>query len=95
MFFRRKKEIPEENLEQKMKWCRERVVILEAIVFASENHRDITKIIFESEDWKDAKEKLSEIYGFSEEQSQAIIDTRMKALTKSERKKLYEEFQIQ
>lgn len=94
MFFKRKKEeSPEEKLDYMISRCHERNVILEAIAFACENYISVVEIIHESEDSKNAKENICKIYGFSEAQSQAIIDMRMKALTKSERKKLIDECQ--
>lgn len=94
MFFRRKKEeVLEEKLDYKITRLNERMVILDAIAFAIENYMSVTEIILESEDSKEAKEKLCKIYEFSEAQSQAIIDIRMKALTKEARKKLLDEIQ--
>lgn len=94
MFFRRKKgEAPEEKLNHMISRYDERLAILEAIVFACENYMSVAEIILRSEDSKDAKERLCKIYRFSEAQSQAIIDMRMKALTKLERKKLLDECQ--
>ena len=94
MFFKRKRE---ESLEEKLNYmvsrCTERLVLLEAIIFAVENYMSVAEMILESEDSKDAKEKLCKIYRFSEAQSQAIIDMRIKALTKAERKKLLDECQ--
>lgn len=94
MFFKRKRE---KSLEEKLNYmvsrCTERLVLLEAIVFACENYISVVEIILESEDLKNAKENICKTYGFSEAQSQAIIDMRMKALTKSERKKLFDECQ--
>lgn len=94
MFFRRKKrESLEEKLDYRITRCNERIVILEALVFAVENYMPVAEIILESEDSKDAKEKLCKMHEFSEAQSQAIIDMRMRALTKAERKKLLDECQ--
>lgn len=94
MFFRRKKgEAPEEKLNHMISRYEKRLAILEAIVFVSENYMSVMEIILRSEDSKDAKERLCKIYRVSEAQSQAIIDTRIKTLTKAERKKLLEECQ--
>lgn len=94
MFFRKKNVgTPEEKINQMLIRLGERIVILEALVFACENYRDIIEIILSSEDSRAAKEKISKEYGFSEAQSQAIIDMRIKAFTKLERKKLFDECQ--
>lgn len=94
MFFKRKKvETQEEILNCALARCSERLVILEAIMFACDNYSTIIDLILESDNSKDAKENLSKTYGFSEEQSQAIIDMRMRTLTKIERKKLCDECQ--
>lgn len=93
VFLKKKEESLEKKLNHKLTRCNERLVILEAIVFACENYTDIMEIILASEDSKEAKENLSETYGFLEHQSQAIIDMRMKAFTKVECKKLYDECQ--
>lgn len=94
MFFRKKREeTPKEKINHMLIRCGERIVILEALVLACDNYLAIAGIILASEDSKEAKENLSKIYGFSEAQSQAVIDMRMRALTKMERKKLFDEYQ--
>ena len=94
MFFRRKKEeTPQEIINRTLTRYSERLVILEAIQFACNNHVAVIEVIFESEDANVAKEKLSREFGFSREQSQAVIDMRLRTFTKSERKKIFDECQ--
>ena len=94
MFFKRKKEeTPEEKLDRTLTRLSERIEILEAIMLACNNYSIITSLICESDNSKDAKENLRRKYELSDIQSQAIIDMRIKALTKMERKKLFDECQ--
>lgn len=94
MFFRRKKEeTPEEKLNRMLTRLGEQIVILEGIMFACDNYSTIISLILEADDPKASKENLVRIYGVSAAQSQAIIDMRMRALTKLERKKLLDECQ--
>ena len=94
MFFKRKREeTPEEKLDRMLTRLGERIEILEAIMFACNNYSTITNLIRESDDLKDAKENLRRTYALSDMQSQAVIDIRIKAFTKMERKKLFDECQ--
>lgn len=69
------------------------IELVEALIFATDNYVTITEMIYEADDTKAAKESLCKRFGVSEQQSQAMIDMRIKALTKVGRKKLLEEYQ--
>ncbi|HAN09090.1 MAG TPA: DNA gyrase subunit A [Clostridiales bacterium] len=66
--------------------------ILEGLIIALDNIDEVIKIIRASEDTTKAKENLSERFGLTELQAQAIVDMRLKALTGLERDKLDAEF---
>lgn len=73
--------------------CKERLHIVEGIIFAIEHPIDILEIMLVSADGKSSKQKMCDAFGLSGQQAQAIIDMRMRAYLKTEKKKLIEEYQ--
>ncbi|WP_024832686.1 DNA gyrase subunit A [Ruminiclostridium josui] len=69
-----------------------RAHILEGLKIALDNLDEVIKIIRNSKTESLAKEKLSERFGFSDKQSQAIVDMRLGRLTGLEREKLENEY---
>ncbi len=69
-----------------------RAHILEGLKIALDNLDEVIKIIRNSKTESVAKEKLSERFGFSDKQSQAIVDMRLGRLTGLEREKLESEY---
>lgn len=70
-----------------------RAHILEGLKIALDNLDEVINIIRSSRTESLAKERLSERFGLSEKQSQAIVDMRLGRLTGLEREKLEEEYQ--
>lgn len=73
-----------------LKKALERAHLLEGLLIAEENIDEVIRIIRESYD--DAKENLTQRFGLSEVQAQAILDMRLKALQGLEREKLQNEY---
>ncbi len=71
--------------------CKKRAHILEGLLIAISNLDEIIRIIRSSEDTEAAKMGLMERFGLSDEQSQAIVDLRLRNLTALERHKIEEE----
>ncbi len=69
-----------------------RAHILEGLKIALDHLDEVIKIIRNSKTEAIAKEALSERFGFSEKQSQAIVDMRLGRLTGLEREKLENEY---
>ena len=77
--------------------AQKRAHILEGYLKALDHIDEVIAIIRSSHDTALAREKLSERFGFTEEQSAAIVDMRLRALTGLEKERLqseYEELQI-
>ncbi|HYM51313.1 MAG TPA: DNA gyrase subunit A [Candidatus Limnocylindrales bacterium] len=72
--------------------ARERAHILEGLKIALDNLDAIIKTIRESQDEKQAQDRLQERFKLSERQSKAIIDMRLGRLTRLERGKVEEEY---
>ena len=70
----------------------ERAHILQGLLIALDNIDEVISIIRGSKNAGEAKEKLSERFGLSDVQSQAIVDMRLRALTGLEREKLESEY---
>ena len=75
-----------------LKKAEERAHILEGLLKALDFIDEVIKVIRASNSTADAKLNLMERFGFSEVQSQAIVDLRLRALTGLEREKLEAEF---
>ena len=71
--------------------ARKRAHVLEGLLIAIENLDEVIRVIRSSEDTEAARTNLMERFGLSEEQSQAIVDLRLRNLTALERHKIEEE----
>lgn len=69
-----------------------RAHIVEGLIIAQDNIDEVISIIRSSQTTQQAKTRLMERFGLSDEQSQAIVDMRLKALTGLEREKLEAEY---
>ncbi|AGC69712.1 DNA gyrase subunit A [Thermoclostridium stercorarium subsp. stercorarium DSM 8532] len=69
-----------------------RAHILEGLKIALDHLDEVINIIRQSHTENQAKEKLTERFGLSEKQSQAIVDMRLGRLTALEREKIEEEY---
>ena len=76
------------ELEQAQK----RAHILEGLIIASDNMDEVIQIIRSSKNPEEARTRLIERFGLSEEQSQAIVEMRLRQLTGLEQNKLHAEF---
>ena len=71
--------------------AKERLHILEGLIIALDNIDEIVELIKKSANANEAKAKLTERFGLSDRQSQAILDMRLQRLTGLERDKILEE----
>ena len=71
--------------------AKKRAHILEGLLIAITNLDEVIRIIRSSEDTEAAKMGLMARFGLSDEQSQAIVDLRLRNLTALERHKIEEE----
>jgi len=70
----------------------ERAHLVEGLLIALDNIDEVIKIVRNSRTTQEAKEKLTERFGLTDVQAQAIVDMRIRALTGLEREKLEEEY---
>lgn len=70
----------------------ERAHILEGLKIALDNIDEVIALIKKSPNSMEAKIRLSERFGFSDKQAQAILDMRLQRLTGLEREKIEQEF---
>ena len=69
-----------------------RAHIVEGLIIAQDNIDEVISIIRSSQTTQQAKTRLMERFGLTDEQSQAIVDMRLKTLTGLEREKLENEY---
>ena len=69
-----------------------RAHIVEGLIIAQDNIDEVISIIRSSQTTQQAKTRLMERFGLTDEQSQAIVDMRLRALTGLEREKLEAEY---
>ncbi|MBQ9886872.1 MAG: DNA gyrase subunit A [Lachnospiraceae bacterium] len=70
----------------------ERAHILEGLLIALDNIDEVIQIVRSSQTTQEAKNRLSERFGLTDIQAQAIVDMRIRALTGLEREKLEIEY---
>src|SRR5437879_12423064 len=73
--------------------ARDRAHILEGLKIALDNLDAVIKTIRESQDEKQAQERMQERFKLSERQAKAIIDMRLGRLTRLERNRVMEEYE--
>lgn len=73
---------------------KDRIHIIEAIVWAQAHWREVAEVIYSSANSSEAKRRLIEAYHFDEAQVQAVVDMRMRGICQYEREKLGEELHI-
>ncbi|MDF2685173.1 MAG: gyrA [Clostridia bacterium] len=86
------KEIVIRKTQYDLKKAKERAHILEGLLKALDHIDEVIHIIRSSQNVTEAKEKLIEIFDFSEIQAQRIVDMRLGQLTGLERNRLLDEF---
>ena len=85
------KEVVTRRTQFDLKKAEARAHILEGLIIAQDNIDEVINIIRSSQTTQEAKNRLIERFSLSDEQAQAIVDMRLKALTGLEREKLEEE----
>lgn len=73
--------------------AKERAHILEGLIIACDNIDEVIKIIRHADSPDDARAQLTQRFGLSEPQTQAIVDMRLRALTGLEQDKLHAQFE--
>ncbi len=82
------KEVVTRRTQFDLKKAEARAHILEGLIIAQDNIDEVINIIRSSRTTQEAKNRLIERFSLSDEQAQAIVDMRLKALTGLEREKL-------
>ncbi len=86
------KEVVTRRTKYDLNKAEERANILEGLLIALDHIDEVISIIRGSRNAGEAKEKLIERFGLSEDRAQAIVDMRLRALTGLEREKIESEF---
>ena len=82
------KEVVTRRTQFDLKKAEARAHILEGLIIAQDNIDEVINIIRSSQTTQEAKNRLIDRFSLSDEQAQAIVDMRLKALTGLEREKL-------
>lgn len=93
LFLEHRKEVVLNRTRFDLNKAEQRAHILEGLKIALENIDEVIELIKSSRTPGEAKEKLIKRFGFSDVQSQAILDMRLQRLTNLERDKLLAEYQ--
>ncbi len=80
-FNEHRREVTIRRTEYELRKARERAHILEGLMIAVQNIDEVIAIIKSSKTTEEARTRLSERFGLSEAQTQAIVDMRLRALT--------------
>jgi len=80
------------RVQYDLRKARERAHIIEGLIIAQDNLDEVVNIFRSSKTTQEAKDRLMERFGLSEEQAQAIAQMTMSRLTGLERQKLEDEF---
>jgi DNA gyrase subunit A len=91
-FILHRKEVIIRRTRYDLRKAEERAHILEGLKTAIENLDEVVALIRASGDSREAREKLSETFGLTPVQAQAILDMRLHRLTGLERDKIIEEY---
>lgn len=86
------KNVVTRRTEYDLRKAEERAHILEGLKIALDNIDEVIALIKKSPNSVEAKLKLSDRFGFSEKQAQAILDMRLQRLTGLEREKIEQEY---
>lgn len=80
-FNEHRREVVTRRTQFQLRKARERALILEGLMIAVQNIDEVIAIIKTSKTAEEARNRLSERFGLSDAQTQAIIDMRLRALT--------------
>ena len=90
-YLRHQEEVVTRRTQYDLNKAEERDHILQGLLIALDNIDEVIKIIRESANVQEAKNRLTERFGLDDVQAQAIVDMRLRALTGLEREKLEKE----
>ena len=91
-FIDHRHEVVIRRTQYELEQAQKRAHILEGLIIASDNMDEVIQIIRSSKNPEEARTRLIERFGLSEEQSQAIVEMRLRQLTGLEQNKLHAEF---
>ena len=91
-YLEHQKEVVTRRTRYDLNKAEERAHILEGLLIALDNIDEVIQIVRSSRTTQEAKIRLSERFGLSDIQAQAIVDMRIRALTGLEREKLEAEY---
>ena len=90
-YLRHQEDVVTRRTQYDLNKAEERDHILQGLLIALDNIDEVVRIIRESANVQEAKNRLTERFGLDEVQAQAIVDMRLRALTGLEREKLEKE----
>ena len=90
-YLRHQEDVVTRRTQYDLNKAEERDHILQGLLIALDNIDEVVKIIRESANVQEAKNRLTERFGLDDVQAQAIVDMRLRALTGLEREKLEKE----
>ena len=90
-YLKHQEEVVTRRTRYELNKAEERAHILEGLLIALANIDEVIRIIRNSKNTNEAKEKLIERFSLSDAQAQAIVDMRLRALTGLEREKIEQE----
>ena len=92
-YLRHQEDVVTRRTKYDLNKAEERDHILQGLLIALDNIDEVVRIIRESANVQEAKNRLTERFGLDDVQAQAIVDMRLRALTGLEREKLEKEHQ--
>ena len=92
-YLRHQEDVVTRRTQYDLNKAEERDHILQGLLIALDNIDEVVRIIRESANVQEAKNRLTERFGLDDVQAQAIVDMRLRALTGLEREKLEKEHQ--
>ena len=92
-YLKHQEEVVTRRTQYELNRAEERAHILQGLLIALDNIDEVIRIIRGSANVQSAKLQLTERFGLSDAQAQAIVDMRLRALTGLEREKLENEYQ--
>ena len=90
-YLRHQEDVVTRRTKYDLNKAEERDHILQGLLIALDNIDEVVRIIRESSNVQEAKNRLTERFGLDDVQAQAIVDMRLRALTGLEREKLEKE----
>ena len=91
-YLKHQKDVVTRRTKYELNKAEERAHILQGLLVALDNIDEVIHIVRSSRNTAEAKQRLTERFGLTEVQAQAIVDMRLRALTGLEREKLEGEY---